>query len=70
MGDVMTFHHINGIKVRTSSCILSDWSAIDDDTYDADCDSDGFFTTCPIGRGATEQAAIADLMWQIEERAA
>lgn len=35
------------------------WSAIDDDTYDLDE---------PIGRGATEQEAIEDLLWQIEER--
>ena len=35
-----------------------DWSAIDDNTYDG--------PGCPIGHGATEQAAIADLMEQIE----
>jgi hypothetical protein len=64
----MAFHLINGIKVRTSNCILSDWSAIDDDTYDVDCDGDGYFSSCPVGRGATEQAAIADLLEQIEER--
>lgn len=46
-----------------------DWSAWDDDTYDADCDQDGFFTTCPVGHGATEQEAIDDLLEQIEERA-
>jgi hypothetical protein len=44
-----------------------DWSAIDDDNYDADCDQDGFFSTSPIGRGPTEEAAIADLMEQIAE---
>lgn len=37
-----------------------DWSAVDDDTYDG--------PGCPIGRGATEQEAIADLLAQIEER--
>lgn len=36
-----------------------DWSAIDDDTYDG--------PGCPIGWGATKEAAIADLMEQIEE---
>lgn len=40
-----------------------DWSAIDSDTYDGAPDS-----SCPIGRGPTEQAAIADLLMQIEER--
>jgi hypothetical protein len=38
-----------------------DWSAIDDDTYDGAEDSH-----CPIGHGATEQEAIADLLEQIE----
>jgi hypothetical protein len=71
----MTIHHINGIKVRTSfeyppiPIRDMDWSAVDDSTYDADCDEDGFFSTCPIGRGETEQEAIADLLEQIEERA-
>jgi hypothetical protein len=37
-----------------------DWSAIDDDTYDG--------PGCPIGAGATEAEAIADLLEQIEER--
>lgn len=39
-----------------------DWSAIDDDTYDG--------PGCRIGFGATEQAAINDLLEQLEEGAA
>lgn len=39
-----------------------DWSAIFDD-YDGAEDS-----RCPIGRGPTREAAIADLMEQQEER--
>lgn len=46
-----------------------DWSAIDADTYDCDCAQDGFFTNCPIGHGATEEEAIADLLQQIEDSA-
>lgn len=34
-----------------------DWSAIDDNTYDGE--------GCPIGRGATEQEAIDDLLDKI-----
>lgn len=34
-----------------------DWSAVDDATYDGE--------GCPIGRGATEQEAIDDLLEQI-----
>jgi hypothetical protein len=43
------------------------WSAIDRNTYDCDCDQDGFFSISPIGYGATEQEAIADLIEQMEE---
>jgi hypothetical protein len=69
----MAIQLINGIKVRTTYEYppipdrSMDWSAIDDDNYDADCDQDGFFSTSPIGRGPTEEAAIADLMEQIAE---
>lgn len=69
----MAFHQINGIKVRTTfehppiSVRAFDWSAVDDDTYDVDCDLDGYFSTCPIGHGATEQDAIDDLLEQLEE---
>lgn len=34
-----------------------DWSAVDDDTYEGGA---------PIGYGPTEEAAIADLMEQLE----
>jgi hypothetical protein len=40
-----------------------DWCAYDEDTYDGAPDSH-----CPIGYGATEEEAVADLMEQIEER--
>lgn len=43
------------------------WSAIDADTYDVDCDQDGFFSTSPVGYGRTEQSAIEDLMAQLED---
>lgn len=69
----MALHNINGIKIRTTHEFppipdrSMDWSAVDDDTYNVDCDQDGFFSTSPIGRGPTEEAAIADLMEQLEE---
>ena len=37
-----------------------DYCAVDDDTYDGE--------GCPIGYGRTKEAAVADLMQQIEER--
>lgn len=45
-----------------------DWSAIDADTYDVDCDEDGFFSNHPRGYGRTEAEAIADLKQQIADR--
>lgn len=42
-----------------------DWSAIDEDTYDGAPDT---HPACPIGRGATEAEAIADLLALMEER--
>lgn len=45
-----------------------DWSAIDSNTYDADCDQDGYFSNCPRGNGETEAAAIDDLLIQLEDK--
>jgi hypothetical protein len=39
-----------------------DWCALDDDTYDG-----APYSNCPIGLGATEDEAIADLKQQLEE---
>lgn len=36
-----------------------DWSAIDDDTYDAGC---------PIGYGKTEADAVYDLLLKLEDK--
>ena len=52
------------MRIRTESVFppiplrTMDWIAVDDDTYDYDS---------PVGRGATEAEAIADLMEQMEE---
>lgn len=43
------------------------WSAIDANTYDCDCDQDGFFSKSPIGWGASEADAIEDLKDQLEQ---
>lgn len=54
------------MKIRTE-CVYPpipnrnfDWSAVDDDTYDG--------PGSLIGWGPTEEAAVADLMEQIEEQ--
>ena len=42
------------------------WFAYDANTYDCDCDQDGFFSLCPMGEGKTPEEAIADLVAQLE----
>jgi hypothetical protein len=42
------------------------WTAIDASTYDCDCDQDGYFSRDPIGYGSTREAAIRDLLEQLE----
>lgn len=69
----MAVHHVQGTAIRTSHDYppipdrRMDWSAVEDGTYDCDCDQDGFFSAGPIGHGATEQEAIDDLVLQMEE---
>lgn len=38
------------------------WNAIDLNTYDCDCDQDGFFCTDHVGCGRTPLDAIVDLL--------
>ena len=68
----MNTHIINGVKIRTE-CICPpipirdmDWSAVTDD-YDADCDQDGYYSSHPVGYGATEQESIDNLLEQLED---
>jgi hypothetical protein len=50
------------IDLSTERLPNGEWKAIDLNTYDCDCDQDGFFEVCPVGYGRTEQEAIADLL--------
>jgi hypothetical protein len=43
------------------------WRAIDRNTYDAESDSEGWWSKSPVGYGDTEAAAIADLLDQLED---
>lgn len=52
------------MDIRTTLQPNNEWTAIDADTYDCDCDQDGFFSTSPVGYGKTEQEAIDDLLEQ------
>lgn len=63
----MALHQINGLSIRTHHEFPPiplrnfDWCAVDDSTYEPGH---------PIGWGPTEQAAIDDLLAEIEEDAA
>lgn len=59
---IHTSHVLPPIPIRTH-----DWSAVTDE-YDVDCDESGYFSTHPQGAGSTEDAAIADLLGQLEAR--
>ena len=65
----MAIHQINGVKIHTNFDYPPipvrdmDWSAVTDN-YDGAEDSS---TRGQIGRGPTEEAAIADLLEQLEE---
>ena len=59
------------MNIRTSqpNPYGTEWQALDADTYDADCDQDGFYSLSPVGWGATEQEAIEDLKEKLEDEA-
>lgn len=57
------------MKIQTELQPDNQWSAIDADNYEAESDSEGWWSNSPQGYGETEQEAIADLLEQIEERA-
>lgn len=54
------------VDLRTEFLPTGEWKAVDMNTYDCDCDQDGFFEACPVGYGKTERDAIADLLEQME----
>jgi hypothetical protein len=64
---------INGYKITTEFVYPPvpfrdhDWSAVTD-SYDADCDGDGYFSHSPHGHGATEAEAINDLITQLQDQ--
>lgn len=71
----MPLHLVNGIKIHTNFDYPPvpdrdmDWSAVTDD-YEAECDSEGWWSHHPVGRGPTEETAIQDLLNEIEWRTA
>jgi hypothetical protein len=67
-----TSYDVHGNKTLDTdiSCILEPdgfFRAIDNNTYDCDCDQDGFFCTDHVGYGRTPLDAIVDLLDKKEE---
>lgn len=58
------------MNIQTTYQPNGEWTAIDADTYDAESDSVGWWSTSPVGYGRTAKEAIADLLAEIEDRAA
>lgn len=63
----MPLIHFNEMNVRVEQNFIGEWEAYDDDTYDCDCDQDGYFSTCPVGTGSTMMEAIVDLREQLHD---
>ena len=40
------------------------WEAIDRETYDCDCDENGYYPIAPVGHGVTAYNAVLDLLDQ------
>lgn len=71
----MPQHIINGVKINTHHDCPPipvrdmDWSAVTDDYDITDTYEDGTpYSNCPCGHGATEQAAIDDLLEQLADQ--
>lgn len=57
------------IRVRVTEHYRNEFTAVDDATYDCDCDERGFFSTSPVGYGDTQLSAIADLFEKLPRAA-
>lgn len=64
----MAIHQIGGIKVSVELQPDNHYHAIDADNYEAESDSEGWWSKSPVGYGKTEQEAIDDLLDQIEDQ--
>lgn len=45
-----------------------DYSCIDSDTFDADWNGEKYITSCPLGRGETEEEAIIDFVQKLLDK--
>lgn len=56
------------MDIQVSQNFIGEYVAIDADTYDCDCDQDGFFPVDHVGYGKTPLNAIIDLLDKKEEQ--
>jgi hypothetical protein len=57
------------MKIQYDQVPSGEWRAIDTNEYDGECDSNGWWSASLVGYGATREAALADLLAEIEDRA-
>ena len=43
------------------------YHAYDENTYDCDCDQDGYYSTSPVGSGRSALDAVAELLEMMED---
>lgn len=55
------------IELEIDYCPDGAYRAYDMNTYDVDCDQDGYFSTSPVGYGKTPWDAARDLIDQMED---
>ena len=56
------------MNIQTTFQPDGSWVAIDADNYEAESDSEGWWSKSPAGYGKTELEAIRELLAEIEER--
>ena len=53
---------IDHIDIRIERLPTGEYQAIDANTYDCDCDQDGFYSVSPVGWGHSPLTAALDLI--------
>lgn len=56
------------MDIDVSQNYVGEWVALDRNTYDCDCDQDGYFCTDVVGYGKTPLDAIVDLLDKKEDQ--
>jgi hypothetical protein len=56
------------VNIQTERLPTGEYRALDADEYEAESDVNGWWSCSLVGYGSTAQAAIADLLAEIEDR--